>query len=119
MTNKTENNNPRSPDFVLLQELKGSVDFFLNYTNQDKTSPGYGLTVDSTKNPQIASIASSGFALSAWVIAAQRGFITRPIGGDEDSMAFCDMGPYEIEHSLFIVYLPLINKYHCQLRECA
>lgn len=67
----------RSPNCVLLQELKGSVDFFVKFTNQDKNSPGYGLTVDSTKKPNIASIASTGFALSAWVIASERGFLTR------------------------------------------
>lgn len=62
---------------LLLEELKRSVDFFLNYTNLDKNSGGFGLTVDSTKRSQVASIASVGFALSAWVIASERGFISR------------------------------------------
>jgi hypothetical protein len=62
---------------VLQRELKGSVDFFLNFTNLDPNSKGYGLTVDSTKKPDAASIASTGFALTAWVIAAERGYISR------------------------------------------
>jgi hypothetical protein len=62
---------------ILLNELKGSVDFFLNFTNLDPTSRGFGLTVDSTKKRHIASIASVGFALSAWVIAAERGYLPR------------------------------------------
>ncbi|GAB4577545.1 MAG: glucoamylase family protein [Anaerolineales bacterium] len=60
---------------LLLKELKGSVEFFLNFTNLNPHSQGFGLTVDTTKNPQIASIAAVGFALSAWVIAAERGYL--------------------------------------------
>jgi hypothetical protein len=62
---------------ILHDELTGSIDFFLNYTNLDPSSRGYGLCVDSTKVPQLASIASVGFALTAWVIAAERGYISR------------------------------------------
>ena len=62
---------------LLDAELKGSVDFFLAYTNLNPDSRGCGLTVDSTKDPQVASIASTGFALSAWVIAAARGYLPR------------------------------------------
>ena len=62
---------------ILLDEIKGSVDFFLNYANLDPDSPGFGLSADSTKKPEIASIASVGFALTAWVIACERGFLSR------------------------------------------
>ncbi len=61
---------------ILNNELKGSVDFFLNFTNLNKDSKGFGLTVDSTRKPQVASIASVGFALTAWIIAEKRGFIS-------------------------------------------
>lgn len=65
-------------NFDLLQrELKGSVDFFLQYTNLQAGSRGYGLTVDSTKDTGVASIAAVGFALTAWVIAAERGYMER------------------------------------------
>lgn len=62
---------------LLRQELQGSVQFFLDFTNLDPHSPGFGLTADSTKDPQMASIAATGFALSAWVIASERGFLPR------------------------------------------
>jgi len=65
---------------ILNRELKGSIYFFLDYTNLDPGSPGYGLTVDSTKKPQSASIASVGFALTAWVIAAARIISSRKPG---------------------------------------
>lgn len=62
---------------ILQNELKGSVDYFLNYTNLTDGSPGFGLTVDTTKNARTASIAAVGSALTAWVIAAERGFLSR------------------------------------------
>lgn len=60
---------------ILQRELEGSIAFFLDFTNRNPHSPGFGLTVDSTKQPQIASIAASGFALTAWVIASERGLL--------------------------------------------
>lgn len=62
---------------LLRRELQGSIDFFLQFTNLDPKSPGFGLTVDATKKLEIASIAATGFALSGWVIAAERGLLTR------------------------------------------
>ena len=62
---------------LLENELKGSFNFFLDYTNLQTGGPGYGLAVDSTKKPGIASIAATGFALTAWVIAAERGYLGR------------------------------------------
>ncbi len=62
---------------LLEHELRGSFDFFRHFTNLEAGSPGYGLTVDSTKRPEVASIASVGFALTAWVIAAERGYLPR------------------------------------------
>ncbi len=60
---------------LLHRELQGSIDFFLHFTNLDPNSQGFGLTVDCTKKPQIASIAATGFALTAWVIASERGLL--------------------------------------------
>lgn len=62
---------------LLLQELRGAFDFFFDFTNRNPDSPGFGLTVDSTRRPDIASIASTGFALTAWVIAAERGYCSK------------------------------------------
>ncbi len=62
---------------LLENELKGSFNFFRHFTNLNPASNGFGLTVDSTKTPHIASIASVGFTLSAWVIAVERGYMTR------------------------------------------
>jgi hypothetical protein len=64
-------------DTILQKELTGSLNFFLDYTNLEAGSKGYGLTVDSTKHYAVSSIASVGFALTAWVIAAEREHIGR------------------------------------------
>ncbi len=63
---------------ILEQELKGSFDFFKDYTNLATGSPGFGLTVDNSNEPGIASIAAVGFSLTAWVIGAERGYLPRP-----------------------------------------
>jgi hypothetical protein len=65
------------PETLVERELRGSVEFFLNHTNRKPDSRGFGLTVDSTKRLTVASIASTGFALTAWVIAAERGWLDR------------------------------------------
>lgn len=62
---------------ILEDELRGSVDFFLKFTNLEPDSQGFGLSADSTKKPAVASIAAVGFALTAWVIAAERGYLGR------------------------------------------
>jgi hypothetical protein len=62
---------------LLLRELSGSVEFFLHFSNLNLDSPGFGLTADSSKRPEFASIAATGFALSAWVIACERDLLSR------------------------------------------
>jgi hypothetical protein len=61
---------------ILQNEVKGSFDFFFKFTNLNPDSEGFGLTVDCTRKPQVASIACVGFALSAWIIAHERGYLS-------------------------------------------
>jgi len=65
------------PTSILQRELQHSVEFFHDFSNLDPHRAGYGLTVDATGNLQIASIAATGFALSAWVIGAEHGYLPR------------------------------------------
>ena len=62
---------------ILMKELRGSFEFFLDFTNLNPKSPGFGLTVDSNQKPRVASIATVGFALTAWTIAEARGYLPR------------------------------------------
>jgi len=61
-------------------ELKKSFDFFWKEANTNKDSKGYGLVIDRTNDKSRASLASVGFALSAYVIGIERGFITKEEG---------------------------------------
>ena len=62
---------------ILHRELQGSIEFFLRHTNLNPQSRGFGLTLDSTKKSDSASIAATGFALTAWVIASERGLVPK------------------------------------------
>ncbi len=62
---------------IIEQELHRSIDFFLDTTNLNPSSRGFGLAVDTTKHPQIASIASVGFALTGWILAYEHSRISR------------------------------------------
>lgn len=67
---------------LLAAEVRRSFEFLLDHTNRRPDSLGFGLTADSTKWPAVASIAATGFALTAWVIAAERGFLGRRAARD-------------------------------------
>lgn len=56
----------------LLELEKLGVDYFLEYTNLKDGSPGYGLVVDHTLRPHVASIAATGFMLSSLIIGVKR-----------------------------------------------
>jgi hypothetical protein len=58
-------------------ESRKSFDFFWKETNTNKNSLGYGLIRDRAPgNPNTCSVASIGFGLTAYVIGAERGWIT-------------------------------------------
>lgn len=56
--------------------------FFMDYTNLDKDSKGYGLTVDHSERKDLASIASTGFFLSSIVIGIKHDYISYEEGRD-------------------------------------
>jgi hypothetical protein len=65
---------------LIEEELKRSFLFFWEAANRQIDSPGYGLIVDNTGKPHIASIASVGFGLSALPIGVERKLITHEQG---------------------------------------
>lgn len=63
---------------VIEYEMRGSFDFFWEQANADPGSPGYGLIRDRYPGAEgIASIASVGFGLTAYLIGVEKGYITR------------------------------------------
>ena len=63
---------PLSPDALLGDLERRSFDYFW-----ETTDAATGLTPDRWPTPSFCSIAAVGFALTAYVIGAERGFITR------------------------------------------
>ncbi len=62
------------------KEIMGCFNFFWNESNSELGTTGYGTVLDSTRRNDMASIAGVGFALPAYVIGVERGFITREQG---------------------------------------
>ncbi|MGV1003872.1 MAG: glucoamylase family protein [Candidatus Nanopelagicales bacterium] len=63
---------------ILERELAGGVRFFWERANTDPASPGYGLIPDRVgRKEDVASLAATGFGLSALAIGAARGLLPR------------------------------------------
>lgn len=62
---------------VIAFEMRGSFNFFWEQANTDTASPGYGLMRDRYPGSEgIASLASVGFGLTAYLIGVEKGYIT-------------------------------------------
>jgi len=72
---------PPAIEDIIAFEMKGAFDFFWEQANTDVNSPGYGLIRDRYPGSEgIASIASVGFGLTAYVIGVEKGYITHQQG---------------------------------------
>ena len=61
---------PVTVEDVIAYEMRGAFDFFWEQANTDLNSPGYGLIRDRYPGSEgIASIASVGFGLTAYLLA--------------------------------------------------
>ena len=66
---------------VIAYEMQGAFDFFWEQANTEPGSPGYGLVRDRYPgSPGIASVAAVGFALTAYPIGVEKGWISRGEG---------------------------------------
>ncbi|PKK93745.1 MAG: hypothetical protein CVV61_03120 [Tenericutes bacterium HGW-Tenericutes-6] len=64
-------------DTNILENLQQKAfQFFMDYTNLNEDSKGYGLTVDHSERKDLASIASTGFFLSSIVIGVKHNYIS-------------------------------------------
>lgn len=62
---------------ILELESKGCFDFFWQEANTDKNSPGFGLIRDRAPGmPNMASIASVGYGLTALAIGTERKWVS-------------------------------------------
>ena len=66
---------------IVEEEMKSSFDFFWEQANTTPGSSGYGLVRDRYPGSEnIASIASTGFGLTAYLIGINKGYITEQEG---------------------------------------
>jgi hypothetical protein len=76
-------------DEVIDYEMRGSFNFFWEQANTEVNSPGYGLIRDRFPGSEgIASIASLGFGLTAYVVGVEKGYITYQEGYDRVNNTF-------------------------------
>ncbi|HWQ05208.1 MAG TPA: glucoamylase family protein [Longilinea sp.] len=79
----SETQSPVPIEDVINYEMKGSFDFFWEQANTDVNSPGYGMIRDRYPGSEgLASTASVGFGLTAYLIGIEKGFITQNEGFD-------------------------------------
>jgi hypothetical protein len=72
---------PASADEVIEYEMRGAFDFFWEQANTEPTSSGFGLIRDRFPGSEgIASTASVGFALTAYLVGVEKGYITEQEG---------------------------------------
>jgi hypothetical protein len=72
---------PADIEAIIAAEMRGSFDFFWEQANTDPGSAGYGLIRDRYPGSEgIASIASVGFGLTAYLIGVEKGYITNQEG---------------------------------------
>ncbi len=75
-------------DDELLEEISyASFRFFV-----DEANPSTALVPDNVQNPNISSIAAQGYAFSAWVIGAERGWIAH---GEAEALSLKALGTLE------------------------
>ena len=77
---------PSQVDEVIEYEMRGAFNFFWEQANTDPDSAGYGLIRDRFPgSPGIASMASVGYGLTAYIIGVEKGYITYDEGYERAS----------------------------------
>ncbi len=72
-----ETEEPVDVEDVIAFEMRGAFDFFWEQANTDATSAGYGLIRDRYPGSEgVASMASVGYGLTAYLIGISKGYIT-------------------------------------------
>lgn len=89
---------------LILEEIKGSFDFFWNESNGLEDKLGYGLTRDIA-GKKICSIAAVGFAFCAYVIGVKFGFITREQGYERCFKTFKTLEKVASKKGFFIHFI--------------
>jgi hypothetical protein len=100
---------PRVPlSDVMAAEMRGSFDFFWQQTNDDPNSVGFGLVRDRYPgSPGIASMAAVGFALTAYPIGVEKGYITLEQGFERANGTLDTLLRMERVHGFFYHFVDM------------
>jgi hypothetical protein len=89
-------------------EMEGAFAFFWEQANTDPQSPGYGLVRDRYPgSPGIASIAAVGFALTAYPIGVEKGYVTREQAAERVRGTLDTLLRLPREHGFFYHFLDM------------
>ncbi len=99
---------PVDVDAIIEAEMQGSFRFFWEQANTTPGSPGFGLIRDRYPGSGgIASIASVGFGLTAYVIGVEKGYITRDEGYERADRTLDTLLTLEREEGFYYHFLDL------------
>lgn len=96
--------------FTLNEELKRSFEFFMDYSNFQDDSKGYGLTLDNSGNNNMASLAASGFMLVSLVIGVNRQYITYDLAKERAIKSIKNIYDNIVEHKGLLVHFATFNE---------
>ncbi len=97
-----------SLEAAIAYEMKGAFDFFWEQANTDASSPGYGLVRDRYPgSPGISSIAAVGFALTAYPIGVEKGYISRDEAAERVSRTLDTLMNMPREHGFFYHFVDM------------
>jgi len=89
-------------------EMRGSFDFFWEQANTTLGSPGYGLIRDRYPGSNgIASIASVGYGLTAYILGVEKGYITREQACEVVDGALDTLLALDREHGFYFHFLDM------------
>lgn len=97
-----------APETIIATEMQGAFDFFWEQANTDTESSGYGLVRDRYPgSPGVASIAAVGFALSAYPIGVEKGYITQAQGLERVTRTFKTLANMERTEGFYYHFVDL------------
>lgn len=93
---------------VIAYEMKGAFDYFWEQTNTDPSSAGYGLVRDRYPGSVgIASMAAVGFALSAYPIGVEKGYISYAEGAERTTKTLATLLRMERVNGFFYHFVDM------------
>ena len=93
---------------VIEYEMRGSFNFFWEQANTDQASPGFGLIRDRYPGSEgIASMASVGFGLTAYIVGVDKGYISLEEGYERANKTMDTLLAMDREHGFYYHFVDM------------